>query len=89
MDVKLVQALRYLLINGSGSILISNLNSQIKIKLDRGSIRSSLRNSVGTITITPPWSYSHWRPRLCPSCNEFVFPGCWYFDNGMIKKENY
>ena len=32
----------------------------------------------------PPCSYLHQRPAFGPSCNEFVYPGCWHFDNGAI-----
>ena len=26
------------------------------------------------------------RPTVGPSCTEFVYPGCWHFDNGAISK---
>ena len=28
----------------------------------------------------------HGRPTVRPSCTEFVYPGCWHFDNGAIRK---
>ena len=28
----------------------------------------------------------HWRPTFSPSCTEFVYPGCWHFDNGATSK---
>ena len=28
----------------------------------------------------------HGRPTVDPSCTEFVYPGCWHFDNGDISK---
>ena len=28
----------------------------------------------------------HGKPTVCPSCTEFVYPGCWNFDNGAIRK---
>ena len=30
--------------------------------------------------------YPHWRHALGPSCTEFVYPGCWQFDNGATSK---
>ena len=29
----------------------------------------------------PPCSFKHGRPAVGPSCNEFVYPECWHFDN--------
>ena len=26
------------------------------------------------------------RPAFGPSCTEFVYPGCWHFDNGATSK---
>ena len=34
----------------------------------------------------PPCSYLHGRPTFGPSCAEFVFPGCWHFDNDATSK---
>ena len=34
----------------------------------------------------PPCSYLHGRPAFGPSCTEFVYPGCWHFDNGATSK---
>ena len=36
-------------------------------------------------TVTPS-KYPHWSPAFCPSCNEFVYPGCWHSDNGATSK---
>ena len=30
--------------------------------------------------------FPHWRPAFGPSCTEFVYPGCWHFDNGATSK---
>ena len=27
-----------------------------------------------------------WRPTFGPSCTEFVYSGCWHFDNGATSK---
>ena len=40
-----------------------------------------LRSSVG-----PPYPCLHGRPTFGPSYTEFVYPGCWHFDNGAISK---
>ena len=37
------------------------------------------------MTVTP-CPYPHWRPVFGSSYNEFVFPGCWHFDNGATSK---
>ena len=37
------------------------------------------------LTVTP-CPYPHWRPVFGSSYNEFVFPGCWHFDNGATSK---
>ena len=52
-------------------------------KLDWGSIRSSLRDDLST-----PYKSTkeEWIPSFGPSCTEFVFPGCWHFDNGATIK---
>ena len=66
---------------------------QFKVKLDRGSIRSSPRDGsstpyrltqeqCGTVT---PCPCLHWRLIFDPSCTEFVCPDCWHFDNGNHK----
>ena len=34
----------------------------------------------------PPGSYLHGRPAFGPSCTEFVYPGCWHFDNGALSE---
>ena len=34
----------------------------------------------------PPCSYLHDRPKFGPSCAEFVYPGCWHFDNSATSK---
>ena len=60
-----------------------------KIKLDRGSIRSSLRDGWITpyrlsklqcLTVTP-CPYPQWGPAFGPSCNEFVYHG---LDAGIL-----
>ena len=28
----------------------------------------------------------HGRPTFSPSCTEFIYPGCWHFDNGATSK---
>ena len=33
-----------------------------------------------------PCPYPHWRPAFGPSCTEFVYPGCWHFDNSATSK---
>ena len=44
-----------------------------------------LRISVGLFRV-PPHPCLHGRPTVGPSCTEFVYPGCWHFDNGAISK---
>ena len=34
----------------------------------------------------PPCPCLHGRPTFGPSCTEFVYPGCWHFDNGATSK---
>ena len=34
----------------------------------------------------PPCPFLHGRPTFSPSCTEFVYPGCWDFDNGATSK---
>ena len=36
----------------------------------------------------PPCSYLHGRPEFGPYCTEFVYPGCWHFDNGATREIN-
>ena len=36
-----------------------------------------------TFTTCP---FPHWRPPFGPSCTEFVYPGCWHFDNVATSK---
>ena len=31
-------------------------------------------------------SLQHWRPPFGPSCTEFLYPGCWHFDNDATSK---
>ena len=38
------------------------------------------------LTVTP-CPYPHWRPAFYPSCTEFVYPGCWHFDNGVTSSK--
>ena len=33
-----------------------------------------------------PCHYPHWRPVFGPSCTEFVYPGCWHFDDDITSK---
>ena len=37
------------------------------------------------LTVTP-YPYSQWRLAFGPSCTEFVYLGCWHFDNGATIK---
>ena len=34
----------------------------------------------------PPCYYLHGRPAVGPASTEFVYPGCWHFDNGATRK---
>ena len=51
----------------------------------RGSIRSSLR----TDGLSTPYRLTKEQCSTvtpCPSCTEFVYPGCWHFDHGKTSK---
>ena len=65
-----------------------------EMELDPGSIRSSPRDGLSTpyrltkeqcLTV-PPCPYLHGRTAFGPSCTVFVYPGCWYIDNGATSK---
>ena len=67
---------------------------EFKYLLDLGSIRSSPRDGLRTpyrltkeqcLTV-PPCPYLHGRTAFGPSCTVFVYPGCWYIDNGAKRK---
>ena len=62
--------------------------------LSWGSIMSSPRFGLSTpyrLTKEKCWnvlpcSYLHGRPAFGPSCAEFVYLGCWHFDNSATSK---
>ena len=64
------------------------------LDLDRGLIRSSLRDGISIpsrltteqcLTVTP-YPYPHRRPAFGPSRTEFVYPGYCHFDNGATRE---
>ena len=70
----------------SGSQSHSSQNMTLfSADLDRGSIKSSLRDGSTPCRLTP-CSYPHWRPTFGPSWTEFVYPGCCHLDYGGTSK---
>ena len=53
-------------------------------------MRSSLKYDLTLRICVGCWSVPcptlHWRPTFCPSCPEFVYPGCWHFGNSATRK---
>ena len=75
----------------------SDMICTIRSQLDRGAIRSSLRDgssipyrlSSGVVWDCSTMTLSTWETYICifgPSCTEFVYSGCWHFDNGATSK---
>ena len=74
----------YTLPQTPGSLRCLNFSHTKQFKLDRGSIRSSLRDSLSKYscrvvkqcwTVTPR-PFPHWRLAFGPSWTEFVYLGC-------------
>ena len=60
-------------------------------KLHQGSIRSSPGDGLNTpcrLTKIQCWTVTVGLLHnvLGPSCNDFVYPGCWHFDNSATSK---
>ena len=55
---------------------VKEMIMKVKQRLDRGSIRSSLRDGLST----------PYRSAFSSSCTEFVCPECWHFDNDATSK---
>ena len=52
----------------------------------RDGLSTPYRQTKEQCETVPPCPCLHGRPTFGPSCTEFVYPGCWDFDNGATSK---
>ena len=52
----------------------------------KGWIKYSLQFDYGIVSDCSTMSLSRWDTIFGPSCTEFVYPGCWHFDNSGTSK---
>ena len=52
----------------------------------RDGLTTPYRKTKKYCETVPPCPCLHGRPTFGPSCTEFVYPGCWHFDNDATSK---